>query len=180
MSRQAGREQATLLIVDDEAMNIRVVTRILGDHYQLRFATSGREALRVAAGQQIDLVLLDVNMPGMDGYEVCRRLKEDSATRGIPVIFVTARGEVQDETRGFALGGVDYITKPVSPPVIQARVKNHLELKEQRDLLEQLSMVDVLTKIPNRRRDDRHSSSAGDPNGRNQREESPCTESCSS
>jgi diguanylate cyclase (GGDEF)-like protein len=153
-SVQGGSRQATVLIVDDEAINIRVVSKILGDRYQLRFADTGERALEIATSQQIDLVLLDVVMPGMDGYEVCRQLKEGAATRDIPVIFVTARGEVEDEARGFALGGVDYITKPVSPPLVQARVKTHLELKEQRDLLEELSMIDVLTKIPNRRRFD--------------------------
>jgi len=142
----------TLLIVDDEVTNVRVLAEILQDLYQLRFATDGEKALQIATSQDIDLVLLDVVMPRMDGYEVCRRLKVDEATRRIPVIFVTSMGEVEDETQGFALGGVDYITKPVSPPIVRARVTTHLALKEQADLLERLSMIDALTKLPNRRR----------------------------
>ncbi len=154
MSENPSSSKAKVLIVDDETTNIRVLTEILRNHYQLRFATDGSKALEIAVQQSIDLILLDVIMPEMDGYEVCRRLKDDDRTRSIPVIFVTSMGEEEDEAQGFSLGGVDYITKPVSPPIVRARVKNHLELKEQRDLLEQLSMVDALTRIPNRRRFD--------------------------
>ncbi|MCP4901150.1 MAG: diguanylate cyclase [bacterium] len=147
-------ERPTVLIVDDESTNIRVLAEILQNLYQLRFATDGEKALEIATTQKIDLILLDVVMPKMNGYEVCRRLKSVDATHKIPIIFVTSMGEVEDETQGFALGGVDYITKPVSPPVVRARVKTHLALKEQTDLLEQLSLIDFLTKIPNRRRFD--------------------------
>jgi diguanylate cyclase (GGDEF)-like protein len=147
-------ERATVLIVDDESTNIRVLAEILGNLYQLRFATDGEKALEIATSHKIDLVLLDVVMPRLNGYEVCQRFKSDDTLQKIPVIFVTSMGEVEDETQGFALGGVDYITKPVSPPIVRARVKTHLALKEQADLLEQLSMIDALTKIPNRRRFD--------------------------
>jgi diguanylate cyclase (GGDEF)-like protein len=143
-----------ILIVDDHPANVRLLGQVLHDDYELYFATSGADALTRAAGGQVDLVLLDVQMPEMDGFEVCRRLKGDDATRGVPVIFVTALGEVADETRGFEVGGVDYITKPISPPVVRARVRTHLELKEARDLLEQLASVDALTGIANRRRFD--------------------------
>jgi len=142
-----------LLLVDDQPANVHVLAQALQGPYELLVATSGPRALELARGG-VDLVLLDVQMPGMDGLEVCRRLKEDDATRGIPVIFVTALGDVEDETRGFDVGGVDYITKPVSPPIVRARVRTHLELKETRDLLAELASVDALTGIANRRRFD--------------------------
>jgi len=154
MRARSADEQATVLIVDDEVTNIRVLTEILQGTYQLRFATHAEKALEIAVCQKIDLILLDVVMPEMDGYEVCRRLKDNEITRKIPVIFVTSMGEIEDEARGFALGGVDYLTKPVSPPIVRARVRTHLALKEQADLLEELSMIDALTRIPNRRRFD--------------------------
>ncbi len=140
-----------VLVVDDEPANIRVVAEALGEGFDVRFATDGEKALQLAATAGIDLVLLDVVMPGLDGHEVLRRLKSDENTRSIPVIFVTARDEVDDETRGFDLGAVDYITKPVSPPVVRARVRTHIELKEQRDLLEERASIDGLTGIANRR-----------------------------
>ena len=140
-----------LLIVDDQPVNVRVIAEALHDQYELFFATSGARALEIADGGGIDLVLLDVVMPGMDGFEVCRRLQGDERTSRIPVIFVTAREEVEDETRGFDVGGVDYITKPIRPPIVRARVRNHLELKESRDLLERLASIDPLTSISNRR-----------------------------
>jgi diguanylate cyclase (GGDEF)-like protein len=145
-------KQKRLLLVDDQPANIHVLAQALGG-YDLVFATNGPRALELAHGG-VDLVLLDVEMPGMDGLEVCRRLKEDEAARKIPVIFVTGRGEVDDETTGFDAGAVDYITKPISPPVVRARVKTHLELKEARDLLEELASIDALTGISNRRRFD--------------------------
>ena len=146
--------RARLLIVDDQAVNIRVIAEALRDRYELFFATSGAQALAIADRGGIDLVLLDVVMPEMDGFEVCRRLREEEKTSKIPVIFVTAREEVEDETRGFDVGGVDYITKPIRPPIVRARVRNHLELKESRDLLERLASIDALTGVPNRRQFD--------------------------
>ncbi len=143
-----------LLLVDDHPPNIHLLAESLRDRYDIRFATSGARALALAADGGIDLILLDVVMPGMDGFEVCRRLKADERTWPIPVIFVTSLGEVDDETRGFDAGGVDYITKPISPPVVRARVRTHLELKEARDLLEELASIDPLTGIANRRRFD--------------------------
>lgn len=144
-------EQSSILIVDDNPINIQILNEILNTEHELFFATNGRDALRVAAKEQPDLVLLDIMMPGMDGYEVCRRLKSDPYNKLIPVIFVTAMGEEKDETKGFALGAVDYITKPVSAPIVKARVITHLQLKRQQDLLRSQSCIDGLTGIANRR-----------------------------
>jgi signal transduction histidine kinase/CheY-like chemotaxis protein len=130
MSRSDLDTQPTLLIVDDDLANIRVVANLLAGPYVVLFAKSGQEALEIASSKKVDLILMDVTMPDMDGYEVCRRLKIDERTAEIPVIFVTARVEDHDETRGFEVGGVDYITKPVSPPTLKARVATHLQLKQ--------------------------------------------------
>jgi diguanylate cyclase (GGDEF)-like protein len=143
-----------LLIVDDQPANVRVMAEALRDNYELYFATSGARALEIANAGGIELVLLDVVMPDLDGFEVCRLLKKDERTSRIPVIFVTAREEVGDETQGFNVGGVDYITKPIQPPIVRARVRTHLELKHARDLLESLASIDPLTGIANRRRFD--------------------------
>src|SRR6185369_5864487 len=145
-------ERQRLLIVDDQPANVRVMAEALRDQYELYFATSGANALEIAAASGIELVLLDVVMPDLDGFEVCRRLKSDERTNKIPVIFVTAREEISDEARGFDVGGVDYITKPVQPLIVRARVRTHLELKQARDLLESLATLDGLTGIANRRR----------------------------
>jgi diguanylate cyclase (GGDEF)-like protein len=141
-----------VLIVDDQPANIHVLAEALRRHYELFFATNGAAALERAAVGDLDLVLLDVMLPEMDGFEVCRRIKASEVTHGLPVIFVTALGEVDDETRGFDAGGVDYIAKPISPPIVRARVRTHIELKEARDRLQELASLDGLTGIPNRRR----------------------------
>jgi diguanylate cyclase (GGDEF)-like protein len=140
-----------ILIVDDVPANIMVMNEILKNEYEVFFARSGADALEISFSEKPDLILLDIMMPGMDGYEVCGRLKADPQTKGIPVIFVTAMGEVADETRGLEIGAIDYIIKPVSPPIVRARVKNHIELKKYRDILENLSLIDGLTGIANRR-----------------------------
>jgi putative two-component system response regulator len=127
----------TILIVDDEPGNIKILMELLKSDYQIRVANNGANALQIASsGDQPDLILLDIIMPGIDGYEVCKRLKADQHTQNIPVIFITAKGEVDDETRGFELGAVDYIAKPFKPVVVRARVKAHAELKQNRDFLE--------------------------------------------
>jgi len=144
----------TVLIVDDEPMNIEVLSRILGEEVDILFATHATEALDVARREQPDLILLDVMMPGMDGYTTCAVLKSAPETRDIPVIFVTALTGEDDEARGLEAGAIDYITKPVSPPIVRARVHNHLELKRYRDVLSRLSAMDGLTGIANRRRFD--------------------------
>ncbi|CAG0978873.1 Cyclic di-GMP phosphodiesterase [Burkholderiales bacterium] len=149
--------QATILAVDDAPENLQVLNAVLKDHYRVKVATSGERALALATGAEPpDLILLDVMMPGMDGYEVCARLKEDPRTRDIPVLFVSARDEEEDEARGLALGAIDYIVKPIRPSIVQARVRNHLELKRSRDLLARLTTVDHLTGISNRRRYDEY------------------------
>ena len=134
----SNTEKNSLLVVDDTPENIDVLCGILGADYTIKIANNGQLALKIAAAQHPDLILLDVMMPGMDGYEVCRQLKQNDATRHIPIIFVTARGEVADETLGFEMGAADYITKPVSPPIVHARVRAHLALSNQRRYLEHL------------------------------------------
>lgn len=121
----------TLLVVDDDSENIEVVQSILGDNYKIRVATDGVKALELAKAEPLPgLILLDVVMPHMDGYEVCSRLKADSKTRDIPVIFLTGKTEIADETRGFEAGAVDYIHKPFSPPIVTARVRTQLMLSD--------------------------------------------------
>ncbi len=143
-----------ILVVDDIPSNVHVLSRILKDDYDIYFATDGEKALDLVQTRLPDLVLLDIMMPGMDGYEVCARIKADPATHDIPVIFISAKSEVEDETRGLEVGAIDFITKPISPPIVKARVRNHLLLKRQTDLLRSLSFLDGLTGIANRRRFD--------------------------
>lgn len=120
----------TILIVDDEQANIRILSDLLRADYTLRVAINGEKALRIAmADRSIDLVLLDIVMPGINGYEVCERLKASPLTRDIPVIFLTAKSLAEDEQRGFAAGAVDYITKPISPAIVLARVNTHIHLR---------------------------------------------------
>ena len=133
---QAPDQRPRLLLVDDEPTNLQVLRHVLQADYRLLFATDGARALQVAREQQPQLILLDIMMPGMDGYAVCRALKADPATAGIPVIFITALNDSQDETAGFDVGGVDYLTKPVSPPVVRARVRTHLSLVRMDELRE--------------------------------------------
>lgn len=133
---QAPDQRPRLLLVDDEPTNLQVLRHILQADYRLLFATDGERALQVAREQRPDLVLLDIMMPHMDGYAVCCALKADAATASIPVIFITALDDSQDETAGFDVGAVDYITKPVSPPVVRARVRTHLSLVRMDELRE--------------------------------------------
>lgn len=129
-------QKPTVLVVDDTPDNLSLVSSLLRDDYHVRVANNGEKALRIATSEQPpDLILLDIMMPGMDGYEVCRRLKEDPKSRDIRVIFLTAKSEVEDERMGFKLGAVDYITKPISPPILQERIKTHLALKAAADFL---------------------------------------------
>ncbi len=131
-------ERPTVLVVDDTPANLDLLVDVLRPDYRTTVAISGARALRlIADGPAPDLVLLDVMMPGLDGYEVCRRLKADPSTRSIPVIFVTALGDADDEARGLQMGGVDYLTKPFSPAIVMARVKTHLALAAHTRTLEQ-------------------------------------------
>lgn len=123
-----------LLLVDDEPVNLRVLKQLLGKHYTLYFAKSGDEALKLAEKQRPDLILMDVMMPEMTGFQACTHLKKTPGLKHIPVIFVTALNDATDEAEGFAVGGVDYITKPISPPVVLARVKTHLSLVQSEEL----------------------------------------------
>src|SRR5271163_4559230 len=131
-------EKKVLLLVDDTPANIQIMNAILKDFYRIRIATNGAKALDLAGSEPVpDLILLDVMMPGIDGFEVCTRLKASEATRDIPVIFLTGQTEIEDETRGFEVGGVDYIHKPFSPAVVKARVHTHLVLRGIRERLAQ-------------------------------------------
>lgn len=131
-------QQAKILVVDDELTNIELIADIFEADYDIIFSTDGEKALQLAATAKPDAILLDVMMPGIDGYEVCRRLKADRKTRDIPVIFITALGDVAAETRGLQLGAMDYVTKPLSPAVVRLRVENQIELKRAR---EQLTLI---------------------------------------
>ena len=129
-------EKPTILVVDDTPENLTMMSFLLKDRYKVKVANHGQKALRIAASEpQPDLILLDIMMPEMDGYEVCRQLQQDPQTRNIPIIFLTAKSSVEDEEFGLGLGAVDYITKPISPPVVLARVKTHLSLKASADFL---------------------------------------------
>ncbi|WP_157669659.1 two-component system response regulator [Chitinibacter sp. GC72] len=123
-----------ILIVDDEPNNLQVLRQILRSHFQLYFTTDGQKALEAASRYLPDLILLDIMMPEMDGYEVCSRLKQQKETREIPVIFITAMCEYEDEARGFDVGAVDYIQKPISGPVVLRRIQTHLSLVRARSL----------------------------------------------
>jgi two-component system, sensor histidine kinase and response regulator len=125
----------TILLVDDTPENIDVLAEILRDEYKIKVAPNGKSALKILSLGSIDLVLLDIMMPDMDGYEVCSQIKSNKEIKDIPVIFVTAKDEVTDESKGFEVGGVDYITKPVVPSLVKVRVQNQLTLKHQRDEL---------------------------------------------
>ena len=137
MERQLSKQ--TILIVDDQPVNVNVLHDILRVDYRVKVALNGEQALSIAMSDNPpDVILLDIMMPDIDGYEVCRRLKTNPITRSIPVIFVTAMSEVVDESRGFEMGAVDYITKPISPPLVLARVRTHLALFDQNRSLEEM------------------------------------------
>jgi putative two-component system response regulator len=129
-------KKQVVLIVDDTPENIALMSSLLKGLYRTKVANNGEKAIQIAfSDDPPDLILLDIMMPGMDGYTVCQQLKENRKTRDIPVIFLTAKAEVEDEEKGFGLGAVDYITKPISPPLVLARVKTHLQMKSVRDFL---------------------------------------------
>ena len=142
MTNASGALQASgrhkILIVDDTTANIEILYKILHGEYDVYFAKNGRDGIKVVQREMPDLILLDIMMPEMDGYQVCTQLKADPLTASIPVIFITAMGSEEDETKGLDCGAIDYLTKPISPPIVRARVRNHLELKRSRDTLEAL------------------------------------------
>lgn len=151
---KATRQKPKLLLVDDQRVNILVLYELFRDECEIFMATDGEQALQSCRTVLPDLVLLDVHMDGLDGHEVCRRLKDDPETRDIPIIFVTAQGEEQDEVRGFELGAVDFIVKPINPVIVKARVNTHLTLKQQTDILRSFALLDGLTGVANRRKFD--------------------------
>jgi diguanylate cyclase (GGDEF)-like protein len=150
LARLFGR-RPRLLVVDDQPANVQALYQVFAADHQVFMATSGEQALQVCAARQPDLVLLDVVMPGMDGHEVCRRLKADQALQDIPVIFVTGHSDEAAEEQGLDVGAVDFISKPINPKIVRARARTHLTLKAQADLLREWVFVDALTGLSNRR-----------------------------
>lgn len=140
-----------LLIVDDDLDTIRLMNEVLRGMGDLFFATNGPAAIRTAHEKNPDIVLLDAEMPEVDGYEVCKALKGDHDTADVSVIFVTAHNDIEREERALSLGAVDFISKPISPPIVRARVRTHIMLKAQADELRRLATIDHLTGLPNRR-----------------------------
>jgi putative two-component system response regulator len=129
-------KKPTILVVDDTPDNLTLMAGLLKQTYSVKLAINGEKALQLAnAAERPDLIVLDIMMPGMSGFEVCERLKDDAATRDIPVIFLTAMTATEDERKGLALGAVDFITKPVNPPIVLARVATHLQVKAAADFL---------------------------------------------
>lgn len=149
------KERPKILIVDDNKQNIDLLMDLFREDYRVTASIKPERALKVAfSDSPPDIILLDILMPEMDGYEVCSLIKKEEKTKDIPIIFITAVSEVMDETKGFALGAADYITKPFHPPMVKARVQMQLNLKRKQDLLEHYAFLDALTEIPNRRRFD--------------------------
>lgn len=145
------KSKSVVLIVEDVAVNIQMLVNLLKDEYELKIATDGMKALELAKTEPIpDLILLDIAMPGMDGYEVLRHLKESATSSHIPIIFVTGNTTIDDEEKGLSLGAVDYITKPISPAIVKARVHTHLKIKHQHDELLYNATHDKLTGLYNR------------------------------
>ncbi|MFZ4616352.1 MAG: response regulator [Rectinemataceae bacterium] len=129
-----------ILVVDDQAGNLKLFVPMLGDDFEVSIATSGEQALRrISAGPLPDLILLDTLMPGIDGYEVCSRLKADARTSGIPVLFLSEQDGGEDESRGLGLGAVDFIQKPVRAAIMKARIRTHLEFRRCRDRLGEMA-----------------------------------------
>ena len=144
-------DKAVVLIVDDVAVNVQTLALLLKDDYAIKVATSGARALELAEQEPIpDLILLDVGMPVINGYDVLKLLQENSETAQIPIIFVTGKDSADDEEYGLSLGAVDYIVKPIRPSIVKARVKTHVTLKQQRDMLTKMATTDQLTGLHNR------------------------------
>ncbi|MCX8070532.1 MAG: response regulator [Thermodesulfovibrionales bacterium] len=141
-----NQPRQSILVVDDVPLNVQIINEILKNDYRILFALNGQDAIKITKQDKPDLILLDIMMPEMSGYDVCNLLKKDEDTKDIPIIFLTAMGSEEDETMGLELGAIDYITKPISPPILKLRIKNHLDLKRYRDKLEKLSKSAVKAK----------------------------------
>lgn len=144
-------KSAHILIVDDDPLNRVVLENTLSDEYSISLCASGEEAVSFLESNTVDLIISDIRMPGMSGYDLLEKLKEKQSTYSIPFIIISASNSYNDEAKGLEMGAMDYITKPFSPVIVKARVKNHLAIKQKNDLLEKLAAIDGLTEIPNRR-----------------------------
>ncbi|MEN7431907.1 diguanylate cyclase [Chromobacterium sp. TRC.1.1.SA] len=154
MDKLPGAERPRILVVDDQTSNILLIRELFKNEYEIFMAQDGEQAIAQCQALMPDLILMDLMMPGIDGFEACRRLKDNPLTRAVPIIFVSAQREEADEARGFELGGVDYIIKPVNHTILRARVRTHLALKFQADLLSSIALQDGLTGVANRRKFD--------------------------
>ena len=146
--------QPRILVVDDDPVTLQMIASIFEDDHEVFLAGSAEDGLACCRRESPDLLLLDIVLPDADGLDVCRHLKADPATRNIPVIFITGQGSPREETQALEVGAVDFILKPVNPAVVRARVKTHLTLKAQSDILRSLAFLDGLTELANRRRFD--------------------------
>jgi PleD family two-component response regulator len=146
----ASQPRPRILVVDDEYVYIALLASTLDTDYEIVYATDSATAIEIATSTKPDMVLLDVMMPGLNGYEICTRLKEDDRTKDIPIIFITGIGDVEAETKGLKLGAVDYITKPFNPEPVRARVSTHIKLKAAQERLTLLAATDGLTGLRNR------------------------------
>lgn len=150
-------DKQTILIVDDVPQNIKILGNLLKEDYRVIATSHGQEVMRLLKeNRMIDLILLDIMMPDVDGYTLCKAIKRDEATSDIPVIFITSKDETHEELKGFEMGAVDYITKPFEPLIVKARVRTHAELKKLRDALSNIAYIDGLTAIPNKRKFDEY------------------------
>ena len=145
-------KKPTILVVDDMTTTLLLIHDLLKDTYEVKIAKSGAKALEILESpNDIDLILLDIEMPDINGYDVCKRIKNNETIKNIPIIFITGRTSQEDEEYGLNLGAIDYITKPFNKAIVKLRIKNYLDLKIKNDMLEKLSMYDGLTNIRNRR-----------------------------
>ena len=156
MAIEAPQQQQTVLVIDDDPIVVDILETVFDGDLRILTASSGPEGIERACAEKPDLILLDVRMPDIDGYDTCRQLKSMAETADIPLVFLTARVETEDEFKGLELGAIDYIAKPIIPQIVRARIQNHLLMKRQRDQLANMSMIDGLTGIANRRRFDDH------------------------